>query len=145
MMADASSGGSTTAADFDQFMGCCHDALAQQGNGDSQPFLELWAHTSEVTLMAAVSGYQSGFDAVESLLTQVAKGLNWHTFRAENLATRVVGDFAFTAELERMTRTVDGQEEAMTIRATQIYSRVDGHWKVIHRHGDVLTAYEEKW
>ena len=57
----------------------------------------------------------------------------------------VVGDLAFTAELERMTRTVDGHEEVMTIRATQAYRCIDGEWRVIHRQGDVLTPYEEKW
>jgi ketosteroid isomerase-like protein len=95
--------------------------------------------------MAAVGGYQAGFHDVSGLLPHVSKSLNWDGFRTENLATRVEGDVAFTAELERMTRTVDRHEEAMTIRATQIYRRVDGDWKVIHRHGDVLTAYEEKW
>ena len=44
-----------------------------------------------------------------------------------------------------MTRTVDGVPEEMTIRATQIYRRQDGPWKVIHRHGDVLTPYKVKW
>lgn len=144
MTAEASSGSLTT-ADFDEFMGRCHDALAHQGKGQSQPFLALWSDTSDVTLMAAVGGYERGFDGVSGLLSHVSKSLNWEGFRTENLATRVEGDVAFTAELERMTRTVDGHEEAMTIRATQIYRRVGGDWKVIHRHGDVLADYEEKW
>jgi ketosteroid isomerase-like protein len=70
---------------------------------------------------------------------------NWDTFSVENLATGVAGDFAFTVELERLTRLVKGNEEAMTLRATQVYRHVDGDWKVIHRHGDLLTPYEEKW
>jgi len=136
---------STDEAGFEEFMQRCHEALAEQGNGKSLSFLRLWSHTPDVTLMAAVSGYQRGFDEVSGLLSHVSKGLNWDTFRAENLATVITGDLAFTAELERMTRTVDGHGEAMTIRATQIYRRVDGHWRVIHRHGDVLTAYQERW
>jgi ketosteroid isomerase-like protein len=144
MTAEGSSDAVTT-GDFDEFMRRCHEALRQQGNGHSQPFLELWSATPDVTLMAAVGGVQLGFDDVSGLLSHVSNSLNWDGFRTENLATRIAGDLAFTAELERMTRTVDGHEEAMTIRATQIYHRVDGDWKVIHRHGDVLTAYEEKW
>jgi ketosteroid isomerase-like protein len=93
--------------------------------------------------MAAVGSHQSGFDDVKRLLTRVSQSLNWDDFRTESLAKRVAGDLAFTAELERMARTVDGHEEVMTIRATQIYRRIDGDWKVIHRQGDVLTEYAD--
>ena len=134
-----------SSASFQDFMRRCHDALAQQTKGHSQPFLELWSHTSDVTVMAAVGGHQSGFDDVSGLLSHVSKSLNWETFSVENLATGVAGDFAFTVELESLTRLVEGNEEAMTLRATQVYRRVDGDWKVIHRHGDLLTPYEEKW
>ena len=136
---------STTSDSFENFMSRCHEALAQQTKGHSEPFLELWSHTPDVTVMAAVGGYQSGFDDVSGLLSHVSKSLNWDTFSVENLATGTAGDFAFTVELESLTRTVDGNEEAMTLRATQVYRRVDGNWKIIHRHGDLLTPYEEKW
>jgi ketosteroid isomerase-like protein len=142
---NGASNNSAIPADFGEFMDRCHDALAQQAKGHSQPFLDLWSHTHDVTVMAAVGGYQTGFDDVSALLSRVAKSLNWDTWRAENLATGVAGDLAFTVELETVTRTVDGKEEAMTRRATQVYRRTDGGWKVIHRHGDLLTPYREKW
>jgi len=144
-MTDAPSSASAGDTAFQEFMGRCHAALAQQGIGNPEPFLRLWSHTSDVTLMAAVNGHQSGFEEVSGLLSHVSRGLNWDGFRAETLAWRVDGELAFTAELEHMTRTVNGHEEAMTIRATQIYRHTEGGWKVIHRHGDVLAPYEEKW
>lgn len=144
-MTAAASSNSETLAEFREFLARTHDALAQQGGGHSEPFLSLWSHTPDVTVMAAVGGYQTGFDAVSGLLSHVAKSLNWETLSAENLATGVSGDLAFTVELEKMTRTVAGKAEEMTVRATQVYHRVDGAWKVIHRHGDLLTPYEEKW
>jgi len=131
--------------DFNEFLARTHEALTQQGGGHSAPFLSLWSHTPDVTVMAAVGGYQTGFEAVSDLLSNVSKSLNWETLNAENLATGVSGDLAFTVELEHMTRTVDGEAQEMTVRATQVYRRADGEWKVIHRHGDVLTPYEEKW
>jgi ketosteroid isomerase-like protein len=36
------------------------------------------------------------------------------------------------------------EDESMTLRATQIYRREDGEWRVVHRHGDVLTPFEAK-
>jgi ketosteroid isomerase-like protein len=144
MTTDAA-GKSAAQSEFDDFMDRCHEALAQQTKGHSQPFLTLWSHTPDVTVMAAVGGYQTGFEDVSGLLHHVSKSLDWDTWSAENLATGVAGDVAFTVELERMTRTVNGQEEEMTLRATQVYRRIDGDWMVIHRHGDLLTPYEEKW
>jgi len=40
------------------------------------------------------------------------------------------------------TRHVDGQKEEMSLRATSIYRRKNGAWKVIHRHGDSLMTVE---
>ena len=136
---------STAQAEFHEFMGRCHAALEQQTKGHSQPFLALWSHSPDVTVMAAVGGYQSGFDDVSGLLSHVSKSLNWETFDVTTLASAVAGDFAFTVELERLTRTVDDEEQVMTLRATQVYRQVDGTWMVVHRHGDLLTPYEEKW
>ena len=39
-------------------------------------------------------------------------------------------------------RNAHGQEEVaelFTLRATQVYRREDGEWKVTHRHGDTVT------
>ena len=40
---------------------------------------------------------------------------------------------------------VDGEDKEMTLRATQVYRREEGEWKIIHRHGDVLTPVEVTW
>ena len=37
--------------------------------------------------------------------------------------------------------SVDGVPvEPYTLRATQVYRREDGDWKVVHRHGDQLPV-----
>ena len=38
-------------------------------------------------------------------------------------------------------RTAHGQGEprSYTLRATQVYRREDGEWKVVHRHADTVT------
>jgi ketosteroid isomerase-like protein len=41
-----------------------------------------------------------------------------------------------------LTRHVDGKLEEMSLRATSIYRREDGAWKVIHRHRDSLMIVE---
>jgi ketosteroid isomerase-like protein len=60
-----------------------------------------------------------------------------YTFELQ--AYDVVGDMAFTAGLERTSASMDGQPRSYTLRATQVYRREDGEWKVAHRHADTVT------
>ena len=47
------------------------------------------------------------------------------------------GDLAYTVGFERSHVSVDGgPPRDMVIRVTHIYRRIDGDWKLIHRHGD---------
>ena len=46
---------------------------------------------------------------------------------------------AYTAGLEHTTASIDGQPRSYTLRATQVYRREGGEWKVAHRHGDTVT------
>jgi ketosteroid isomerase-like protein len=47
---------------------------------------------------------------------------------------------AYTAGLEHSSASVDGQQRSYTLRATQVYRREEGEWKVAHRHGDTVTG-----
>jgi ketosteroid isomerase-like protein len=130
---------------FADFLSRCHDALAQQGQGQPEPFLALWSHADDVTIMAAIGGYHTGFDQVSVILTQAAKSQNFETFDAENLATILGEQLACTVEVERRTRQVDGNEDQLTVRATMVYRLEGAGWRVVHRHGDLLTPVEVRW
>jgi ketosteroid isomerase-like protein len=92
--------------------------------------------------MGGVGGHQVGIDKVTELLTAAAKTLNYETWSAENLVTGFDDTLGFTVELERLTRHVDGEMEEMRLRATSVYRRENGGWRVIHRHGDSLTTVD---
>ncbi|MFJ7181259.1 nuclear transport factor 2 family protein [Streptomyces massasporeus] len=51
----------------------------------------------------------------------------------------IAGDMAYTAGLECTSASVDGVPRTCTPRATQVYRREDGRWRVAHRHGDSVT------
>jgi ketosteroid isomerase-like protein len=127
------------------FVDRCHAAITQQSQGHPEAFLELWSHADDVTIMAAIGGYQVGFDAVCELLTAASKTQHFDGWRAENVATVLDENLAFTVELEHYARNGDAGDKGMTLRATQIYRQEDGQWRVIHRHGDILTAIEARW
>ena len=61
------------------------------------------------------------------------------SFTFELQACDVVGDMAYTAGLEHISNSFDGQPRSFTLRATQVYRREGGEWKVAHRHADFLT------
>jgi ketosteroid isomerase-like protein len=126
------------------FVDRCHAAITLQSQGHPEPFLELWSHAGDVTIMAAIGGYQAGFDAVSELLTQASKTQHFDSWSAENLATVLEENLAFTVELEHYGHA-DPEDQDMTLRATQIYRREEGKWRVIHRHGDVLTPIAARW
>ena len=134
----------TASADAEaaEFLERCHVALRQHTNGNPRPFLDRWSHAADVSLMGGVGGHQVGFDQVSELLTAAAKTLNYETWSAENLASLFTDTLGFTVELEHLTRQVDGQTEELSLRATSIYRREEGAWKVIHRHGDSLMSVE---
>ncbi len=129
-------------ADASEFIEQCHHALRQHTGGNPRPFLELWSRAGDVSLMGGVGGHQVGIDNVTELLTAAAKTLNYETWSAENLVTGFGDTLGFTVELEHLTRHVDGEREEMSLRATSIYRREEGAWRVIHRHGDSLMTVE---
>lgn len=59
--------------------------------------------------------------------------------------TYVAGHLGFSVELEHYGRMVEGEDQGMTLRATQIYRREDRRWRIVHRHGDIFAPVEAKW
>src|SRR5580692_5285333 len=105
----------TPNTDAAEFIERCHDALRQHTGGNPRPYLELWSHADDVSLMGGVGGHQVGIDEVTELLTAAAKTLNYETWRAENLAAGFDDTLGFTVELERLTRHMHGETEEMRL------------------------------
>ena len=55
----------------------------------------------------------------------------------EHLVIASSGDLAYTVGFERSHVSIDGGAPGdMTLRVTHIYRRIDGDWKLVHRHAD---------
>jgi ketosteroid isomerase-like protein len=46
---------------------------------------------------------------------------------------------AYTAGLEHTAASINGLPRRYRLRATQVYRREGGEWKVAHRHGDTVA------
>ncbi|MFF5756855.1 nuclear transport factor 2 family protein [Streptomyces longwoodensis] len=77
---------------------------------------------------------------VDALFTRLAEGFSDCTSYALELrACDVLGDVAWTAGFEHTSVSVRGRPTSYTLRATQVYRREDGWWRVAHRHGDEVA------
>jgi ketosteroid isomerase-like protein len=77
---------------------------------------------------------------VDELFTTLGRSFSDCTsYRFELRAYEVVGDMAYTVGLEHTSTSVDGDPRTYTLRATQVYRREAGAWKVTHRHADPVT------
>jgi ketosteroid isomerase-like protein len=128
-----------------QFIERCHEALTQQSQGHPDPLLALWSQADDVSIMAAVNGYQVGFEQVSALLRWASKSQEFDSWSAENLVVVEGSDVACSVEVEHYARVVNGDDKSMTLRNTQVYRLEEGEWRIVHRHGDALTDVEVKW
>lgn len=111
------------------------DAEVAVHNGDAAPRRAIWSRRDPVTVLGAwqnASG-QAELDRLFALLA--ASFSDCTSYEFELLEAEVLGDVAYTVGLEHTSASVDGVPRTYTLRATQIYRREDGEWKVAHRHG----------
>ena len=117
-----------------------HDAELALHNGDAGPRRALWSRNEPVSVLGAWRN-ANGQQELDELFTSLGKGFSdCRSFEVELLAYDVVGDMAYTAGFEHTSASVDGQPRTYTLRATQVYRREEGEWRVAHRHGDTVTG-----
>lgn len=129
--------------DRDDFLSWVRTALYQAElalhNGDSAPRRAIWSSREPVSILGAWRN-AFGQHEVDELFTSLERTFSACTSYAfELLACDVVGDMAYTAGLEHTSVSVNGEPRTYTLRATQVYRREDGAWKVIHRQGDTVS------
>jgi ketosteroid isomerase-like protein len=129
--------------DHDDFLAWVKSALNETEvaihNGDAAPRRALWSRNEPVSVLGAWRNAFSRQDVDESFTFLERSFSDCTSFTFELLAYDVVGDMAYTAGLEHISRSFDGKPRSFTLRATQVYRREGGEWKVAHRHADFLT------
>jgi ketosteroid isomerase-like protein len=117
-------------------------AEAALHNGDLEPRLRLWTRSDPVTLFGALGPCNYGWAQVNSTFQWLAPlFLPCHDYRLDLVAADVSGDLAYTVGFERSVHDMEGGNSAeRVLRATQVYRREGGQWRVVHRHGDIPPA-----
>ena len=108
-------------------------------NGDAAPRRAVWSLNEPVSVLGAWRNAH-GQHELDELFTALGQSFSdCASFEFELLAFDVAGDMAYSAGLEHTTASINGQPRSYTLRATQVYRREGGKWKVAHRHGDTVT------
>ncbi|MFJ7072192.1 YybH family protein [Streptomyces sp. NPDC098781] len=109
-------------------------------NGDTAPRRALWSRNEPVSVMGAWRNAHGQQELAELFATLGRSFSDCTSYVFELHAYDVSGDMAYTAGLEHTTASVDGEPRTYTLRATQVYRREDGEWRVAHRHADTVTG-----
>ncbi|GGJ35638.1 nuclear transport factor 2 family protein [Paenarthrobacter histidinolovorans] len=130
-------------SDKEEFLRWIKSALYQAElalhNGDPEPRRALWSRKEPVSVLGAFRNAY-GQDELNELFTALGASFSDCTsYEFELQACDVIGDMAYTAGLEHTSATLNGTPRTYTLRATQVYRREDGQWKVAHRHGDTVA------
>lgn len=117
-----------------------YEAELAMHNGDLAPRRALWSRNEPVSVLGAMRNAH-GQRELDELFTALGRRFSHCTSAVfELLAYDVLGDMAYTAGLEHTSVSVEGEPRTYTLRATQVYRREGGAWRVAHRHADTVMA-----
>jgi ketosteroid isomerase-like protein len=103
--------------------------------GDVSLMKNVWSHEDDVTYMGPDGGFQVGWKQVlAEWEAQAAMKLGGRV-EPEDMRITVGTTIAVTHNFERGE---NGQSQAVSIRATNIFRKENGTWKMIAHHTDLL-------
>jgi ketosteroid isomerase-like protein len=120
-----------------------HRAGLEITNGNPDVYKDLYSHRDDVTLANPFGPPARGWTEVSTRLDGAANNYrDGEIVGFENVVTVTSSDLAYTVEIERYRARVGGAAEPIpvSVRVTTVFRLDDGVWKVVHRHGDTITA-----
>lgn len=116
-----------------------YDALAVIFRGDTSAMQKVWSQADDVTYMGPGGGYQEGPEAVlENFRAQAEQKLGGEV-NPENIRIWVGRDIAAVHNFEKGHCVgPKGEAETVSLRATNLFRKENGDWKMISHHADLL-------
>jgi len=121
-----------------------YTALNAMFAGDLAPMKEVWSHADDVTYMGPAGGFRIGWAQVlADWEAQAAMDLGGQV-RPRDMRVMVGRDLAVVSNYE-IGENVGPQGEArrVEIRATNLFRKEDGKWKMVGHHTDTLPFLQE--
>lgn len=112
--------------------------------GDVGPMSAVWSHAGDVTYMGPDGGFRVGWDEVLADWKKQAGMKLGGVVRPVDMRVTVGRDLAVTHNYEKGENiNAGGGSEAVSIRATNLFRKEEGDWKMIGHHADILARLAE--
>jgi ketosteroid isomerase-like protein len=131
------------ASDLINFIEQAHSALDAFVKGNPEPLKSLYSRRDDVTIAnpfgPGVRGWKQAAETMERAAANYREG---EATGFERISEYATADLGYIVEVERFRSKIGGADKLVPIslRATTIFRREDGVWRVIHRHADPITS-----
>jgi len=113
-----------------------YSALEELLNGEASSMADIWSHKDDVTTMHSTGGREEGWEAVNGSWEGFAAACTDGTVARTDQVIRVTGGLACELCTESMSVTFAGEPISLEYRATNVYRKENGEWKIVHHHVD---------
>ena len=109
--------------------------------GDAAPVLAVWSSSDDVTYGGPFGGFVSGRDAVvEAFEASADMGLGG-SIEVSDVHVLEGADMGYSVCIEHgKDHAINGQPVSLVHRATNIFRKEDGSWRLTHHHTDGSAA-----
>jgi ketosteroid isomerase-like protein len=116
-----------------------YTALNAMFTGDLSLMKQVWSHADDVTYMGPDGGFQIGWAQVLANWEKQAAQKLGGQVKPENMRIVAGRHLAVTQNYEKGENTnAQGRTQTVSIRATNVFRKEDGAWKMIGHHTDLL-------
>ena len=113
-------------------------ALNELFEGRTGPMEQVWSHADDVTYMGPTGGLEVGWEQVLANWNRKASQRLGGEVRAEQVQIHAGRDIAVSCCYEVGANIVNGRSQRVSIRATNVFRKENGEWKMIGHHTDIL-------
>lgn len=122
-----------------------YSALNAMFTGDAEPMKDIWSHADDVTYMGPAGGFQKGWEEIQKVWEDHAAMKLGGKVTPDRMQMTIGQDIALTHNYEIGENfDKDGNLQQVSIRATNIFRKEDGQWKMIGHHTDLLPYLEKQ-
>ena len=118
-------------------------ALNAMFTGDADPFKDVWSHADDVTFMGPDGSVNVGWNEVLANWDVQAGMKLWGEIRHELIQATVGQDLAVVQCREVGENIIDGKPIAVSLRATNVFRKENGVWKMISHQTDQLPFLQK--
>ncbi len=118
-------------------------ALNALFKGELEPMTEVWSHADDVTYLGPDNSFRIGWEATHKDWQQQAAMKLGGVVEPEDVHVNAGSDLAVVHNFELGANVVDGKPVKVKIRATNVYRKEDGKWKMIGHHTDLLPFLDQ--